>query len=125
MYVNANPNPYGARVGDCVVRAVSIATNESWEKAYIDLCIQGFISGDMPSSNPVWASYLRGKGFSRHVLADTCPDCYTVRDFCRDFPRGIFIAATGSHVVCVMDGDYYDAWDSGDEIVTYYFEMEE
>lgn len=124
MYVNRNPNPYGARVGDCVVRAVAIATDETWEKAYIDICIEGFMMGDMPSSNPVWASYLRSKGFTRHELPNTCPNCYTVRDFCNDFPRGIFIAATGSHVVCVMDGDYYDAWDSGDEIVTYFFSKE-
>ena len=38
-----------------------------------------------------------------------------------DHPKGIYVVATGSHVVAVVNGDYYDSWDSGDEIVAYYF----
>jgi hypothetical protein len=28
-------------------------------------------------------------------------------------------------VVAVVDGDYYDTWDCGDEVPVYYFEREE
>lgn len=77
---------------------------------------------DMPSSNHVWGTYLVGEGFSRRVIPDTCPDCYTVKDFANDHRWGVYVLATGDHVVAVEDGDYYDAWDSGDEIPTYYFQ---
>lgn len=50
-WVEYNPNPYGLRVGDCVIRAISKALNQSWEKTYIDLCVQGFMMGDLPTQN--------------------------------------------------------------------------
>lgn len=71
---------------------------------------------NMPSVNKVWSNYLSSIGFVSYPVLDRCPDCYTVRDFCFDNPVGTFILATGSHVICVIDGNYYDAWDSGDEL---------
>lgn len=35
--------------------------------------------GQLPSTNAVWGSYLHGRNFSRHVIPNSCPDCYTVR----------------------------------------------
>ena len=35
MYSYFNPNPHSKRVGDCVVRALSKATDKSWEDTYI------------------------------------------------------------------------------------------
>lgn len=124
MFVHENPNPNGSYVGDCVIRAIAIATGNDWERTFVELAMQGFMMADMPSSNHVWGSYLRGKGYMRYALPDTCPDCYTVKDFCEDHPEGVYIAATGSHVVAIIDGDYHDAWDSGDEVVVYYFTKE-
>lgn len=81
MYIYTNPNPQNALVGDCVVRALSIALNEPWGKIYLDLCAEGMISGDMPSSNAVWIKYLKKRGFTKHIIPDTCPNCYTIADF--------------------------------------------
>lgn len=125
MYVKANPNPSGAYVGDCVIRAISVATGLDWERTYVELAMQGFVMTDMPSSNRVWGAYLKSKGFERHQLPDTCPDCYTVKAFCEEHPDGVYIVATGMHVVAVVNGSYYDAWDSGDEVAAYYFTKEE
>lgn len=116
-----NPNPHAKSIGDCTVRAISKVLDQSWDKTYIELCIEGYLMKDLPDSNTVWDSYLRGCGFRRRVIPNTCPDCYTVRDFCREHPYGIFILATGSHVVAVVDGNYYDSWDSGNEIPIYYY----
>ena len=117
-----NPNPTGKRVGDCTVRAISKALGQSWEETYIGLALQGFCLGDMPSANATWGAYLRAKGFARRIVPDGCPDCYTVRDFAADHPHGTYILALASHVVCLVDGDVYDTWDSRDETPLYYWE---
>ena len=124
MWIEYNPNPLGKRVGDCVIRAISKALNQSWEKIYIDLCLQGFMLGDLPSSNAVWSAYLKHKAFKRHTIED-CPDCYSVEDFCRDHPTGVYVIGTGSHAVCVCDGCVFDAWNSLSETPVYYFEKGE
>ena len=122
-YIEFNPNPNGKRVGDCVVRALSKSTGNSWERTYIELCLQGFMMGDMPSANHVWGNYLKGKGYKQVLLENECENCFTVKDFCNEYFSGKYILGTGTHVVAVENGDYYDAWDSGDEVPIYYWEM--
>lgn len=121
MYKYYNPNPYGKSVGDCVVRAISKVTKQSWDDTYWGVCWAGFYEGNMPSGNDVWGAYLKSLGFRKYVIPDTCPDCYTVKDFCIDHPIGVFVLATGSHVVAVVNGTYYDSWDSGEEVPIYYW----
>ena len=77
--------------------------------------------GAFGASNDVWDSYLRGWGFIRRVIPNTCPDCYTVWDFCNDNPEGSYILAIGDHIVAVVSGNYYDSWDSGSEVPIYYY----
>jgi len=121
MFRYYNPNPASARVGDCSIRAVAKALNIDWEKAYTLIAANGYQMGDVPSSNNVWGSVLRQHNFYREVIPNTCPDCYSVRQFCLDHPIGIYVLGTHNHVVTVVDGDYYDTWDSGDEIPVYFW----
>lgn len=123
-FIFSNKNPAGRMVGDCTVRAISAITKEDWETTYCRICMQGYLMNDMPSSNSVWGSYLRTLGFRRDAIPNDCPDCYTVQDFCDDHPSGEYILATGNHVVAVIDGNYYDTWDSGNEIPIYYWRRE-
>jgi len=125
MYAMYNPNPIGKYVGDCVIRAICKVTNESWDKVYIDLCLKGLELCDMPSSNAVWGEYLKDHGFEREVVPNTCPDCYTVAQFCADHPDEKCIVCLSSHVVAVENGNYYDIWDSGNEIPQYYWKRKE
>ncbi len=124
MYIFFNNNPKGLKIGDCVVRAISAALNQPWERTYIDLCIEGFMYADMPNSNAIWASYLRSKGFKRYSIPDSCPDCYTVEQFSEDHPFGVYVCCTGTHAVCVKDGNVLDNWNSLGETVSYYFTKE-
>jgi hypothetical protein len=121
-YKYYNLNPYSKSVGDCTIRAISKIMDYTWEQTYIELCVQGYLMRDLPDSNQVWDSYLRGCGFVRKIIPNTCPDCYTISDFCYDHPYGEYILATGSHVVAVINGNYYDSWDSGNEVPIYYYE---
>lgn len=124
MFIKTNPNPIGNYVGDCVIRALSIAMNKPWGLTYIDLCIHGYKLCDMPSSNRVWGDYLKEHGFNMGMVSNNCPHCYSVIDFCRENQNGTFILGTGTHVLTVIDGDYYDSWNSGDEHPIYFWKKE-
>jgi hypothetical protein len=120
-FIFYNPNPANKKVGDCVIRAISKITGKEWDEVYIDVCMEGYRLHDMPTANHVWGSYLAKEGFHRNIIPDTCPECYTVEQFCNDHPFGSFILATGTHVVAVVNGNYYDSWDSGEEVPVYYW----
>lgn len=122
MWVYYNPNPYGERVGDCSVRAVSKALDLDWDKAYTGIALTGFVMKDMPSSNAVWGSYIRSKGFVRRQIPDVYPDRYTAERFCADHPQGAFVLVFSGHVATVKDGNLFDTWDSSAELPLYYYE---
>lgn len=119
MWIKYNPNPVGRNVGDCAIRAVSAALNISWEEAYDLVSDAARAMGDMPSSDSVWGAVLRQNGFYKQSIPNRCPDCYTVKDFCRDNPYGVYVLGFGGHVATVVDGNLYDAWDSSLEIPVY------
>lgn len=123
-FVYFNPNPNNARVGDCAVRAICKAVGQYWKEAYIGLCSEGLVFKDMPSANYVWGMYLRKYGFSEHMISSICPNCVTVAQFAEEHPEGRYVLATQNHVVAVVNGDYYDTWDSGNEIVLYFYKKE-
>lgn len=91
----------------------------------MEIVLEGYEMYDMPSSNEVWSNYLQSQGYMKQIIPNTCPACYTIRNFCEDHPEGKYLLATGSHVVAAIDGNYYDTWDSGNEIPIYYFTKEE
>lgn len=124
MFIPTNPNPNNNMTGDCVIRAISIAEDKDWDEVYLELMVDGYAKKDMIESNELWSAYLHRLGYTRHIIPDTCPDCYTVREFAQDHPRGIYILGTGTHAVTVIDGDYYDTWDSGHKVPIYYWKKE-
>ena len=123
MYKNFNMNPIHKRTDDCTVRAIATALQKEWEDVYIELCLTGLKYFDMPSSNHVWGEYLKENGYVRKLIPDTCPN-YTVSKFSKDNPEGTYILALHGHVVPVIDGSYYDTWDSGDMVPIYYWQKE-
>ena len=121
MYIRFNNNPMSRTVGDCAVRAVSLALGVDWEEAYNLISDAGYAMGDMPSSDSVWGAVLRQHGFYREAIPNSCPDCYTVEDFVKDFPRGVYVLGFGGHVATVIDGDLYDSWNSLQEVPVYFW----
>lgn len=121
MWQEYNPNPADRRVGDCVVRALSKALGLDWETAFVAAVVMAFQLADMPSSDSVWGAVLRSHGFTRQAIPNTCPDCYTAADFCRDHPSGTFVLGFGGHVATVQDGILFDSWDSSDRAPQFYW----
>jgi hypothetical protein len=124
-FVQYNANPQKNRVGDCTVRAISKAFGMDWNTTYVGLCLFGFMACDMPTANAVWGNYLKAHGFRRYPVDDQGLDVYTVDDFARDHPDGIYVLALDNHVVTVCSGCYFDTWDSGQETPIYYWKRED
>ncbi len=134
MFIKLNLNPFGRDKGDCVIRAITLALNYNWFMVHDELSFLSRKMGDMPSSNEVWKTYLTQKGYKEEFVENTCPRCLTVDGFARSHPKGCYILntceytkardnliVTGTHVVTVIDGDYYDSWDSGADVPLSYF----
>ena len=119
-YVYYNPNPLGKSSVDCTVRAISAVTNQTWDDAFTELCLAAFIVKNMPSTNDALDLYLRSRGFEKHF----CEGCKSIAAFAYNHPYGTYILMTGTHVVAVIDGDYYDALDTGSEVPLYFYRKE-
>ncbi len=125
MYVYYNPNPRRRTTTDCVVRAISKLMGMSWDEAFIRLSFMAYYKKDNLEKNHVWGDFLVMNGFTKHFIPNECLNCYTVKDFAYEHPYGMYLlridGLTSGHVVTLIDGDYYDSWDSGDEVVEYYY----
>lgn len=132
MWIRYNANPIGKQTNDCVIRAISTVMDMDWRVVHDALC---FLSGDLytvPSDNECWSTYLEDLGFYRYDYPHSCPeDCITVAEFADTHRRGRYllntceyevasnhhIIATGSHLIALINGDWYDTFNSGREIL--------
>lgn len=125
MWQEYNPNPSKRRTEDCAVRAIAKALDIDWKSAYAMIVAEGYAMNNMPHADDVWGSVLKHSGFVRQVVPNTCPDCYTAEDFCKDHPNGVYVLGFGRHTATVKDGILYDSWDSSYEIPQYYWYRKE
>lgn len=119
MYKYFNNNPLGRKaVGDCSVRAISKALGISWDEAHDLLSEMSKQMGTIMNDNDVISAVLRMHGFYKENLPCVRDRCYTIKEFARDNPIGIYVVGTGTHVVTIINGDYFDSFpSSGDERV--------
>lgn len=98
-------------VGDCAVRAISIATGIDYMKVYNDLKeLNGGKSCRNGTPKKVDKAYIRslgwkwkptmliGKGCQVHLRED-------------ELPHGTLIVQVSKHLTCVIDGVIYDTFD--------------
>lgn len=122
MWIKYNANPVANRVEDCAIRAVAVALDITWDDAFDQIAEMAKSMGAVMHQNAAFGAVLRRHGFRRYIIPNTCPDCYSIKDFCRDHPSGTYVVGTNSHVVAVIDGNYIDTFNSGAEICIYYWE---
>lgn len=123
MWINYNANPIANRVEDCAVRAVAVALDIPWDDAFDLIAHNAKQMGTMMHNNAAWGSVLRQHGFTRSIISNSCPDCYTVEDFCREYPEGIYVVGSNSHTATVIDGNLIDSWNSLGEIPQYFWRL--
>lgn len=119
---NANSN--NKNVGDCVKRSLSVAYSEDYNDVSKELNkIKRSLGYQQFNIYPVFSKYLslRGDSFVKNSDAEL-----TVQEFSEQYSSGVYLILCGkefgktSHMVAIVDGNYYDSWDSSEQIVSYY-----
>ena len=123
MWIYANPNPSKKQVPDCVIRAICIALNKPWLEVSDELYSFARREYSVTCDDNVWGYYLYSLGFEPFLLPFSCPECVTINEFTKYYPVGRYIIGTGKHAVAIIDGNYYDSWDSGNEIPTFFWRI--
>lgn len=121
-YKYRNENPNSRETSDCVVRALTTATNESWDNVFKDLCMIAFELKVMPNSDEAYHKYLEEKGFERcKISVKKGSKRPTVLSFTKEHKEGVYILRVANHLTVCKDGTYYDIWDCGESCVYTYW----
>ena len=88
MWIKYNANPVANRVEDCAIRAVAVALDITWDDAFDQIAEMAKSMGAVMHQNAAFGAVLRKHGFRRYIIPNTCPDCYTIKNFCHDHPYG-------------------------------------
>lgn len=123
-YKQYNANSRNNFSEDCVKRAITLALGMDYDDVSKQLNkIKRDINADAYNVPSVFNRFLKDRGLSFKSV----PERISVEEFCEDHPDGTYLLLTGSkrtavrgisnHMLCVIDGDVYDSWDSTKEIV--------
>lgn len=130
-----NANPKNRITGDCVVRAISLALDQDYNKTVMELAEMQCRTGYNNADKKLYGKYLEGKGWikrSQPRKADGTK--YTGEEFCREISKSIeFLGKTivanigGHHIVCIKETSplgyhkVHDIWDSTDGCIGNYW----
>jgi hypothetical protein len=106
MYKFYNKNPLNKFEDDCVIRAISCATNKSWDYVYDYLSDIAQYEGTLLDKKEFVTNYL-DKTYQR--LKNIKGSVGYVSSL---FPYNTLIIAAKSHLVCSKQGVIYDTFDS-------------
>lgn len=128
VYYQPNKKDIEDKYGDCTVRALSKALGVTWLEAFdamIPLCREEQVSNIFNAPIKVKVRMIEKLGFKYHGISNkrgsTRP---TVEEFARAHANGTFMVSVANHVVAVVDGKYYDTWNSGRCCLYGYYEKE-
>ena len=100
-----NANARGRFANDCVVRAISLAENKTWNETYDELSEiaqeNGIILDDVNFVEPLLDSRYERQ----------CYDHTYVGEFVEEHPKGTFLITMNGHITCCIDGILYDTFD--------------
>ena len=123
QYYQPNEKDLKDEFGDCVIRALTKVTGKPWEKVFDELVPIARELQCMPNGKPSYERYLTEQGFSyRGVSNAKGSKRPTVDRFAKDHSSGTYLVRVAHHVVAVVDGMYFDTWDSGHKSLYGYWE---
>lgn len=136
-FIKNNLNPSGKKVGDCVIRAIQYATNQTWPEVYQGLCAIGLELKDIPNSPKVYQKYLEDRGWKKNPMpkipATGLKWSSGVRSeyatyhrlqlsqFVDENPKLLAIVSLANHLTVIDNGKLIDIWNCGRKSVGNYW----
>ena len=106
------------KLGDCVVRAISIALEQDYKKTLIELCDLAIEKGGMPNSHHIYEIYLGDRGWIKNKPPR---DSNGKKIRLKDWEHNRAIVLTTGHLTCVIDNCINDTFYTGDWCCNSYF----
>lgn len=114
LYAYTNPHPKGIKShGDCVYRAIAIATGKDWLTVYDELTALGRELLSPPNDGNTYKTYMdriADRIQATNVATGKRPTGQTVARMDRS---KTYVVRMANHVVCVKGGKIRDTWDCG------------
>ena len=127
VYFQPNKKDLKDKTGDCQIRAFCKVLDIDWLTAFdltIPICreLQTYTIFDCNLEKTKEAMETLGFTYTgiSNKKGSTRP---TVDSFAKSHPTGRYIVSLARHVVAVVDGKYYDTWDSGYKSLYGYYEL--
>lgn len=123
-FVKFNANPKGRKTGDCVIRAICTALNESWEDTYKGMLTVALDTGYAISCKDNFSEYLKRKGYEKQKMPKkSSGKKYTVAEFCNELAKDnyTYVINLANHLTLVRNRNIYDLWDCSRKSVLNYW----
>ena len=123
-FIEYNANPKNKKTGDCVIRAIALATNSSWEYTYTKLVEIGIKKGLMLNDRKNWKAYLKDLEYEQQKMPRREDRSrYTLEEFCDEIAeeKKIYIVKVAGHLTIVKDKNLYDTWNCSKKCVGNYW----
>lgn len=116
LYAYTNPHPKGIKShGDCVYRAISIATGKDWLTVYDELTALGRELLAPPNDKLTYATYL--DRIADRLTIQTVGGRPTGKTVARMDDSKTYVVRMANHLACVKGGKIRDTWNCGDKSV--------
>ena len=110
MYKFHNNNALGLFEDDCTIRAISMATEQSWNDTYIHLSNVARLQGKMMDDR----EFIRGYLDTNYTRVRYLP--YKVGNVAYEYPNNVLLITMNGHITCSKYGVIYDSFDCRDRI---------
>lgn len=118
-----NNNPKNRTTGDCVIRAISLATDTPYTQVLREMCELSCKTGYSIGSSQLEKKYLEARGWEKQKQ----PRMYDGRKItgCQWLTTAgketMIVSIGAQHLSCIKDGKFWDIWDcSGNCVGVYY-----
>lgn len=138
-----NPNPEQKNTGDCSIRSYCGAFGLTWDAAYDIASKIAKSMSELPDSSHVCDAIIT-QHFGMHVMEEEVKNEHhedlvdneenakkkqkkskkkkvakmTINEFAMTHPFGTYIVVSPHHQTAVINGEYWDSWDSGEKKIS-------